>query len=96
MTPETQTVEHEADSVSDLGALARSETGEVVKRLKEWLASNDARASLAAANILLDRGWGRVEGKGDGIATPATVIRLPTVAEDTETWLQQYAPPDAR
>ena len=62
-----------------------------MKRLDQWLASADDRASLAAATILLDRGWGKVEARADPTGPPVTVIRAPMVAEDTESWQQQYA-----
>ena len=39
--------------------LARSHTQAAVERLAYWLSSNNARASVAAAEALLDRGWGR-------------------------------------
>ena len=77
------------NEAADVGTLARGHTGDVIARLKEWLGGDDARSSLAAAAMLLDRGWGKVEGKADPTATVASVVRLPMVAEDTETWLQQ-------
>jgi hypothetical protein len=54
----------------------------VITRLEQWLASQDDRASMAAAAMLLDRGWGKVEGRPDAVGTPITVIRVPNVADD--------------
>lgn len=39
--------------------LARTHTEASVKRLAFWMASDDPRASVAAAQALLDRGWGK-------------------------------------
>ena len=82
-----------AEDPGDVRALARRRTDAVMKRLDEWLATTDDRASLAAAAMLLDRGWGKVEARTDPTGAPVMVMRLPTVAEDTETWRQQHAPP---
>ena len=43
----------------DLKALAREHTQAAIERLEFWLQSDDARASVQAAGILLDRGWGK-------------------------------------
>lgn len=45
-----------ADDVRDL---ARQHTVAAVEKLVFWLASDNPKASVAAANSLLDRGWGR-------------------------------------
>jgi hypothetical protein len=82
----------EAEDPPDARTLARQRTDAVMKRLDEWLASEEDRASLAAATMLLDRGWGKVEGRTDPTGAPVTVIRAPMVAEDTEAWREQYAP----
>jgi hypothetical protein len=46
----------EAAEVRDL---ARSHTKAAIKRLADWMASDDPRASVAASAALLDRGWGK-------------------------------------
>ena len=84
------------DVPAEVRALAREHTTDAIARLAGLLESEDHRVSLAAANALLDRGWGKVEPTADAIAMPAppiTVIRAPEVVADTETWLEQYAPP---
>jgi hypothetical protein len=85
-----------ADDGVDVRTLARGQTQTVIDALTAWVESDNDRASLAAATILLDRGWGKVEGRADPTTAPITVIRAPMVAEDTEAWQQQYAPPAAR
>lgn len=53
-------------------ALAREQTEPAIKRLIEWMHSDDTRASPMAAMALLDRGWGKptqpteVSGKDGG------------------------------
>jgi hypothetical protein len=37
----------------------RAHTAAAIKRLVHWMNSNDARASVAACNSLLDRGYGK-------------------------------------
>jgi hypothetical protein len=86
----------EPDDGADVGTLARRKTEEVIDALAAWVKSSNDRASLAAASILLERGWGKVDARADPIGAPITVIRAPTVAEDSEAWEQQYAPPAVR
>jgi hypothetical protein len=38
---------------------SRQNMGEAIERLMHWLRSDDARASVQAANALLDRGHGK-------------------------------------
>ena len=38
---------------------ARAHTTEAIERLAYWMRSDDPRASPAAAQALLDRGWGK-------------------------------------
>jgi hypothetical protein len=39
--------------------LARSYTSEAIEKLALWMRSDNAKASVAACNVLLDRGWGK-------------------------------------
>jgi hypothetical protein len=38
---------------------ARAHTTKAIERLAFWLCSDNAKASVAAAQVLLDRGWGK-------------------------------------
>ena len=49
--------------LKDVIELARSYTIESIERLADWMHSDDPRASVAAANALLDRAWGKPEQK---------------------------------
>lgn len=39
--------------------LARTYTTDAITRLAHWMKSDEARASVMASQILLDRGWGK-------------------------------------
>ena len=39
--------------------LARQHTVEAINTLVNWMKSTEARASVAASQVLLDRGWGK-------------------------------------
>jgi hypothetical protein len=45
--------------IAELKELAREHTVEAIERLVFWLRSDNAKASVAAAQILLDRGYGK-------------------------------------
>lgn len=44
---------------AELRKLARAHTQEAIERLAFWLHSDNAKASVSAANALLDRGYGK-------------------------------------
>ncbi len=44
---------------AEVRELARSHTKEAIERLVYWMKSDNAHASVAAANAILDRGYGR-------------------------------------
>jgi hypothetical protein len=62
--------------------LARKHTAEAVERLTHWMRSDNASASVAAANALLDRGYGK----------PAQVVNLSI--EDISRRLSELSPDD--
>ena len=43
----------------DVREMARSHTGDAIKRLAHWMKSDDARASVSASQVLIERGWGK-------------------------------------
>jgi len=62
----------------DLKAAAQVYTAEALTRLAFWMRSDNAKASVSAANILLDRGYGKpaqalTDSEG-GPLIPAKVI----------------------
>src|SRR5271169_6155566 len=70
--------------------LARTHTGDAINRLVFWMQSDDPRASVAASNSLLDRGYGKpvapieldhhIGGIGVRFGCPALKIGLPNFA----------------
>lgn len=45
--------------VAEVRDLAREHTTQAIETLVRWMQSDNAKASVAAANVLLDRGWGK-------------------------------------
>lgn len=45
--------------LGEVKELARAHTVAAIQRLAEWMLSDNPKASVAAASILLDRGWGK-------------------------------------
>ena len=74
--------------------LARAQTVEAIKRLTYWLKSDNAKASVAAATALLDRGYGkpRQEIEHSGEIATSYVVAAPSVAATPEQWQEQHAP----
>ena len=65
--------------LKEIVKLARSYGPEAIKRLAYWVRSKNARASVAAAQALLDRGYGKpsqpIEASGpDGQALNIQVV----------------------
>lgn len=81
-------------SVGEVKDLAASYTVEAIERLAFWMRSNEPKASVAAANALLDRAWGKptqpLEG-GDGKPLVQPVIHL-TVGDERKTLSSGGAP----
>lgn len=67
---------------NEVKALARKHSRAAIKRLAEWMASDEPKASVAAAVALLDRGYGKptqaITGDGGG---PVVIEWLPPPAE---------------
>ncbi len=65
-----------------------------ISRLAYWMGSDNAKASVAAANILLDRGYGKSLQRQDvKINNERMVVVAPEVAKDADEWAKKYAPP---
>jgi hypothetical protein len=62
--------------IPELRTLARQHTKETIERLVYWLRSDDARASVAAAGMLLDRGFGKPSQE---VTVPEGTAILPTI-----------------
>jgi hypothetical protein len=60
----------------ELKELARKHTAEAVERLVHWLRSDDARASVTAAQALLDRGYGRPTSHLEHTGADGNALRI--------------------
>lgn len=83
-----------AKAPTEIKSLARSHTDAALKTLVGVMNQNDAppAARVAAANSLLDRGWGKAEQKLEAEHVHRYVARLPEKATEISTWQQQHAP----
>lgn len=70
--------------------LAREHGPAAIKRLAEWLVSDNAKASVAAASVLLDRGYGKAIQAMEVETTVHYVARMPQPAKDMDSWEQTY------
>jgi len=78
--------------VGEVRELARKHSAEAIERLLHWLRSKDPRASVAAANALLDRGYGKApqQIELDANVRHTDVSVNPLTAEE---WVRTYGTP---
>lgn len=78
----------------EIRSLARSHTQKALNTLVEIMSKDSApeAARVAAANSLLDRGWGKAVQHTEVEVTRRYVARLPEKAADSKTWQQQHTP----
>lgn len=64
---------------NEVKELARQWTTEAIERLAFWMRSDNPKASVSAAQAILDRGYGKptqpIEGAGDDGALTIQIIR---------------------
>jgi hypothetical protein len=71
----------------EIEELARHAGPKAIERLQFWLKSEDGRISVAAAKVLLDRGFGTPQQTITATVTDErTVIRAPEPAQTAEEW----------
>ncbi len=84
---------------TDLKALARSHTESALKVLTGVMTNDEAphAARVAAANSLLDRGWGKphqaIEISGE---VSSKVVRAPAISSNTDEWAKECVPEHLR
>jgi hypothetical protein len=75
--------------------LARKHTAAAIAALVGALKAESESARVAAANALLDRGWGKPAQTIDATVTDnRMVIEAPATAADGEDWERQYGRPN--
>ena len=81
----------------EIKSLARGHTKTALNVLASVMNETSAphAARVAAAQALLDRGWGKaaqaIEVTGD---LTTKVIRAPALAQTAQSWSDQYVPPE--
>ena len=83
-----------AKAATEIRSLARSHTDSALKTLVGIMNKTDApeAARVAAANSVLDRGWGKAVQHIEAEVTRRYVARLPNKSENSTKWQQQNAP----
>lgn len=77
----------------EVEALTRAYTPEAVERLAYWMRSDNPKASVSAANILIERAHGKAIQKQDVRLTDERLVaRMPEPAKDAEGWAADHAP----
>jgi hypothetical protein len=81
--------------LTDIREAARTYSVAAINALAEIVENTKAppAARVAAANSLLDRGFGKPESKIDATIIRHAAIRAPEICKTTEEWLEKYAPP---
>lgn len=75
--------------IQEVKSLARDYTAEGIERLAFWMRSDNAKASVSATAILLERAWGKAEQKIENETTVRYVARLPDKAASVSVWQKQ-------
>lgn len=73
------------EDIKHVRDLARQYTQQAVDALVEVLASDSASARVAAANALIDRGWGKAEQPLTGPDGGAVLQRIEMVIVDAQS-----------
>ncbi len=83
-----------AKTPADIRSLARGHTQKAISTLASVMNAADAppAARVAAANSLLDRGWGKAEQRVEAEIVHRYVADVPAVSETVEQWQQQHSP----
>ena len=80
--------------LADVRELARAHTAAALNTLVEVIGNEKAPAAarVAAANSILDRGYGRPEAKVEASISRHAVIRSPEPCASVEEWQAKYCP----
>ena len=83
-----------AKAPTEIRSLARKHTDSALNILAGIMNQPDAPpvARVAAAQALLDRGWGKATQFIEAETTHRYVARLPEKAANTEQWQEQHTP----
>ena len=69
----------------EIRALAQKHTKRAIARLAEWMESNNAKASVAACTVILDRGYGKPAQAISGDLDLNMTIKIVRFGDDNAT-----------
>ena len=80
--------------LADVRELARAHTAKALNTLVEIVGNEKAPAAarVAAANSILDRGYGKPEAKVEASINSARVIRAPEICMTAQEWSARHSP----
>ena len=80
--------------IGDVQELARQHTADAIETLATIMRDSESApaARVAAANAILDRGYGKASQHISGEISQCYVAELPEVCEDGDDWERRYAP----
>ena len=83
-----------AKTPTEIRSLARSHTAKALNTLVGIMNKTTApeAARVAAANSVLDRGWGKAVQHIEAEVTRRYVARVPSKMADSKDWQEEYAP----
>lgn len=77
----------------EVEALARTYTPEAIERLAFWMRSDNPKASVSAANILIERAHGKARQQIDAtIKDERFVVEAPQPAKAADDWASKHGP----
>lgn len=77
----------------EVEALAREHTPEAMERLAYWMRSDNPKASVSAANILIERAHGKAIQKQQINATVTNhMVMAPPPEQDADDWAGKHGP----
>lgn len=81
----------------EIKSLARAHTDKAIRVLAGIMSEPDAphAARVAAAQALLDRGWGKATQHIEAQSINRYVIESPPAPADRDEWVKRYAPQTA-
>ncbi len=82
-----------APILAEIEELARHAAPDAIDRLKHWLKNEDGRIAVAAAKVLLDRGFGTPAQTITATVTDErNVVRAPEVSVTPDAWQTSHKP----
>jgi hypothetical protein len=79
--------------IIEIEALAKTMAPEALKRLADWMRSDNAKASVSAANAIIERGYGKAKQHIEAtLNDERMVVRAPEQPADADDWRSKHGP----